>query len=81
QTHLRALTAPLEAARAGDAGRGFAVVADEVRTLATNTHKATETIREMFEALQAVACSGVSVMQQRRVQAQVSLQRAHAAGN
>ncbi len=53
---------------------------DEVRSLATNTHKATETIREMIEALQAGASSAVSVMQQSREQAQVSVQRAHEAG-
>ncbi|HDL6345588.1 TPA: methyl-accepting chemotaxis protein [Pseudomonas aeruginosa] len=74
QTNLLALNAAIEAARAGEA------VADEVRSLATNTHKATETIREMIEALQAGASSAVSVMQQSREQAQVSVQRAHEAG-
>ena len=80
QTNLLALNAAIEAARAGDAGRGFAVVADEVRSLASNTQKATESIRGMIDALQGGARSAVNAMQTSREQAQNSVSHAREAG-
>ncbi len=51
QTHLLALNASIEAARAGDAGLGFAVVAVEVKELSKATAVATEQVRSIVSGI------------------------------
>ncbi|MBZ9612816.1 methyl-accepting chemotaxis protein [Rheinheimera maricola] len=79
QTNLLALNAAIEAARAGDAGRGFAVVADEVRQLATNTQKATESIKGMIDNLQTSSKQAVSSMDDSKRFADTSVENANGA--
>ncbi|MDH3284032.1 MAG: methyl-accepting chemotaxis protein [Acidobacteriota bacterium] len=59
QTHLVALNAAIEAARAGDHGQGFAVVADEVRQLADRAARFAEQISDV--ANQINSGSGVVI--------------------
>ncbi|WP_282802944.1 methyl-accepting chemotaxis protein [Bombella apis] len=62
KTNVLALNASVEAARAGEAGRGFAVVAKEVQSLAEQSAKAADMIRDVLETATAHVQEGVRLV-------------------
>ncbi|WEK55558.1 MAG: methyl-accepting chemotaxis protein [Candidatus Cohnella colombiensis] len=75
QTHLLALNASIEAARAGDEGKGFAVVAQAVKTLAEQSTSAVKNIRELITQIQSeVGHAVVSIREQSRLSEKEALQ-------
>ena len=51
QTHILALNASIEAARAGNAGKGFSVVAEEVQNLAARSSKSSKETAVLIETV------------------------------
>ncbi|HYV43853.1 MAG TPA: methyl-accepting chemotaxis protein [Myxococcaceae bacterium] len=59
QSNMLALNAAIEAVRSGEHGKGFAVVAREIRSLADQSIKATERVREILDDISTAIRSAV----------------------
>jgi hypothetical protein len=64
QSHLLAVNAAIEAAKAGDQGKGFAVVAQEMRSLAEQSKQATVQVRTILHEIQNSTNAAVMATEQ-----------------
>ncbi len=80
QSHLLAINAAIEAAKAGDAGKGFAVVAQEIRGLADQSKRATAEVQKILTDIRRAADTAVLVTRQGTQAADLGAQRSLQAG-
>ncbi len=64
QSHLLAVNAAIEAAKAGDQGKGFSVVAQEMRSLAEQSKQATVQVRKILNDIQMSTSAAVMATEQ-----------------
>ena len=74
QTQLLAVNAGIEAAKAGEFGRGFGVVASEMKTLADQSKKAAQRIRDIVAEVQRGTAEAVRTVETSRERVQEALE-------
>jgi methyl-accepting chemotaxis protein len=74
QTQLLAVNAGIEAAKAGEFGRGFGVVASEMKTLADQSKKAAQRIRDIVGEVQRGTADAVRTVETGRERVQEALE-------
>ncbi|WNG17759.1 methyl-accepting chemotaxis protein [Cystobacter fuscus] len=80
QSHVLALTAGIEAARAGPEGQGFRVVAVEIRSLADRSVKETVAVREQLRRSSGAMRNTVAITAQGRARMEAELEQVRTGG-
>jgi len=80
QTGMLSLNAAIIAAQAGEHGKAFSVVADEVNSLAGRTHRSTQEIAKLVQAVQTDTAAAVSAAEEGAAVVEKGVQRSNLAG-
>jgi len=80
QSNMLALNAAIEAVRSGEHGKGFAVVAREIRSLADQSIRATERVREILEDISTAIRSAVQSSEKGAARMEAGLIQVRASG-
>ncbi|HVE81916.1 MAG TPA: methyl-accepting chemotaxis protein, partial [Myxococcales bacterium] len=81
QSNMLALNAAIEAVRSGEHGKGFGVVAREIRTLADQSIKATNHVRDILQTIGEAIRAAVSMSEKGAEKVERSLEQVRASGD
>jgi methyl-accepting chemotaxis protein len=81
QSNMLALNAAIEAVRSGEHGKGFGVVAREIRTLADQSIKATNHVRDILQTIGEAIRAAVSMSERGAEKVDRSLEQVRASGD